>query len=161
MKTLKANQFNFYMSDIQEVQSLENGALEHGGATKTASGIYSNIENSDMIQVYEGHNEVAIYIPSTLDTDQATDSTEYIEKYLYSIQAHYPSQAVAMTATQGSWYSDKTNEVVIEDITILSMNLEDITQIDLDNMQVIAEQVKRDMSQDAVSITFNGSLALV
>lgn len=153
--------FNHFMSDSVQVENLEIGATQNGGATKLSNGVYSNVESTKTIKNLHSGNQIAVYIPSTLDTDTVIDNSEYVEKYLYHLQANYPKTVVTVANTQGSWYSDNTESVVIEKITILTVDTEEITEKDIQIMQAIGTQVREEMSQDAVSITFNGSLALV
>lgn len=163
MKTINTTHlgFDFFMGGQTEVASLEEGAREHGGATQFADRIVSNIEDKHEIEVYEGNNTLSLYIPSTLDVDQETSTSEHVNKYLYTLQAHYPQMAFKTEEVRGSWYSEDMDKVVVEDITIISLNKEDITLVDIATFRIIAEQVKADMAQESVSITFNGALALI
>lgn len=153
--------FNFFLSSIKEVLSLETGAIENGGATKINNKTYSNIQENDFIIINEKSNTLAIYIPSTLDTDTQTDNTKYINYSINFIQNRYKNNQIAFEATQGSWYSEDMGKVVYDDITIVSISLNTVTTADINNFKILAQYIKSEMSQEGVSILINNSLAII
>ena len=63
--------------------------------------------------------------------------------------------------TKGSWYSEDMQKVVIEDITIITLKLDQLTETDIQIFIDLAEIIKKDMKQEGVSIAINTALAIV
>ena len=153
--------FNFFLSSIKEVLNLETGAIENGGATKINNKTYSNIQENDFIILNKESNTLAIYIPSTTDTDTQTDNTKYIDYSINYIQNLYKNNQIAFENTQGSWFSEDMNKVVYDNITIVSISLNTVTSTDINNFVILAQYIKNVMSQEGVSILINKSLAII
>ncbi len=56
----------FYLAIRIQVESLEDGAIEYGGATLIDGKIYSNVEESEELKL-NMKNTVGILVPSTID----------------------------------------------------------------------------------------------
>lgn len=154
--------FNFFLSGNKKVDSLEIGAKEYGGATKFDDGIYSNIEGSEMIELKESDNEISIFIPSTMDVSNKIDNKYYVNKSIDYLERFYNiSDNLKYYATTGSWYSEDNKDVVVEDITIITLKLDQLTETDIEIFIGLAEIIKRDMKQEGVSIAINTALAIV
>lgn len=154
------NQISFFLGNRIKVNSLETGAIKNGGATKLNDGIYSNIESDNFIRVNKNSNTLSVFIPSTLSADQNINNSKYIEKYYNIIEKAY-NDTITVLKTKGSWYSEDMDKVIIEDITVLTVNIKEVTQNDVNFFLNLGLQVKNEMSQEAVSITINNSLCLV
>ena len=153
--------FNFFLSDRKKVNSLEAGAKTYGGATRYNNGIYSNIPGNDFIKVNGSHNTLSIFIPSTVNTDEKTDNSDMIQYSLDYLEKYYDNNDIISYATNGSWYSDDKQVTVIEDITIMSVDMETVTEKDIDIFKELALYIKQAMNQEGVSITINTALAIV
>lgn len=53
------------------------------------------------------------------------------------------------------------NKTIIEDIAIVSIDTNDITNDDINFFNNLANEIKLNRSQEAVSIFFNDSLAII
>lgn len=153
--------FQFFLSDRIKVNNLEEGALQYGGATKTESETYSNIEGSENIILNSTNNKLSIFIPNTLNVDTKTDNTKFIEYATNYIQSNFNSNNIIYYSTQGSWYSEDLNKVVYDDITIISFEAQAITEEEINKMVTLAKYIKYEMSQEGVSININTALAIV
>lgn len=152
--------FNFFLSGKKKVNSLEQGAKEYGGATKFSDAVYSNYSKDEYIRVNNSNNTISILIPSTIDVNTRIDNEEYVIKYDSIIKSHYNTSDTVYYDTKGSWYSEDLDTVVIEDITILSINLKKVTIKDILFFKNLALQVKKDMKQEGVSIIINDALCI-
>jgi hypothetical protein len=163
IKNINSNlfNFNFFLSNNTKVNSLESGAMSHGGATKYNDGIYSNIEGSDYITINESNNKISIFIPDTMDVNTQIDNEEYIQYSIEYIQNLYKTNEITSYQTQGSWYSDDMQKVVYDNITIISIDLVSLNEVDIKNFITLAEYIKLSMNQEGVSISINESLAIV
>lgn len=164
MININSNDFNFdtFLGGKKEVKSLTLGAKEYGGATMINNRIYSNIETDSNIIINDNNNTVAIFIPSTINTDVNINNKKYVNFTIDYINNLYDANNnIAYENTRGSWYSDDLKKVVIENITIISVTLKTVTKKDIRNFEVLANFIKKVMKQEAVSITINDSLAIV
>jgi hypothetical protein len=153
--------FSFFLSNRRKVKSLEDGALKHGGATKFDAGIYSNIPGSNNIKINKSINTISIFIPSTKNVFEKINNKEYVEYSLNYIKRLYPRKRIIFYDTKGSWYSDSLQQVVIEDITIITLRLKTITELDIQIFTDLATNIKYMMQQEGVSIAINQALAII
>lgn len=160
---INSNKFNFsfFLSSRKPVTSLEAGAIENGGATKINNTIYSNIPGNEYISVNNDNNSLSVFIPSTIDVNNITDNTEYIQYAINYLKRYYNSDDIIFEAANGSWYSEDLNKVVIEDITIITVNAKAITETDINIFIDLANYIKDAMKQEGVSISINDSLAII
>jgi len=150
------------MSDRKKVDSLQTGAIENGGATKFDDAIYSNIEGNNFIELKEKNNQISIFIPSTMDINNKIDNQYYIKKSINYLEKYYSiSNNLKYYKTTGSWFSDSLNKVIIEEITIVTLNLIELNEMDINIFITLASMIKSEMNQEAVSIAINESLAII
>ena len=155
-------EISFFLGGSKVVNNLEVGAIENGGATLMGNGqVISNIEKDNFISINKNNNVLRLFIPSTLDINNSINNIEFVEKYYNLIESMYPDKTITITNTKGSWYSDTANSVVIEDITILELNIKEVRENDIRIFLNLGLQVKEDMKQDAVSVMCNDALCLV
>ena len=155
-------EISFFMGGSKVVDSLTTGAIEKGGATFMSNGqVISNIEKDNFISINKNNNVLRLFIPSTLNVDNAVDNIEFVEKYYNLIESIYQDKTITITNTKGSWYSDTTKSVVLENITILELNIKKVKESDIRIFLSLGLQVKEDMKQDAVSVMCNDALCLV
>lgn len=153
--------FSFFLSNRKKVDNLEAGAIEHGGATKTENGIYSNIPGNNYIKINKANNQISVFVPSTCNTDQETDNSSIIEYAVNYLNSKYNTNNLKFYDTMGSWYSDGLKKVVYDNITIVTLTLNTLTESDILNFVGLANYIKVTMNQEGVSISINSSLAIV
>lgn len=164
MKTINSNKFNFsfFLSDRKKVDSLEAGAIENGGATKFDNAIYSNIAKNEYIKLNEKNNNISIFIPSTMDINKNINNEYYIEKSINYLKRYYNiTNNLKYYKTIGSWFSDSLQNVVYDNITIITLQLNELTETDINIFIELANIIKTEMKQEGVSIAINKSLAIV
>lgn len=153
--------FSFFLSDRKKVASLEEGAILYGGATQFDNGIYSNIPGNDYININENKNSISLFVPSTVDIDKHVNNKYYVNYCYNKLQSLYTNNNIRYYDTKGSWYSDDLQKIVIENITIITLELNTITEADIYNFIQLANWIKMEMSQEGVSIAINSALAIV
>lgn len=150
---------NFFLGGRKEVASLEEGAKIYGGATQVGTKVYSNIEKGEEITLYNDKNEVAIYVPSTINVNEVVDNKEMVAIVRGMLEANFGETRIE--DTKGSWFSEDNNEVVVEDITIVKAYTNQLTTSQINLLTFIGEFVKERMTQEGVSVTINDSLMIV
>lgn len=164
MEKINSNKFKImtFLGGFKEVKSLKDGAAKYGGATKFDNGIYSNTTGNKFIELKQSENEISVFVPSTIETDKATDNKEQIKKSIDYLNNYYDiSKNLKFYKTKGSWYSEDLKEVIIESITIITLKLDKLTEKDINIFIELAKNIKEDMSQEGVSININGALAII
>ena len=153
--------FQFFLSNNKKVASLEEGARLYGGATQFNDGIYSNTEGNEYIRVNKDNNNISLFVPSTVDISQHVNNSYYVNYCYNKIKSLYSNNDIKYYDTTGSWYSDDLQKVVIENITIITLELNTITEADIYNFIQLANWIKQEMQQEGVSIAINAALAIV
>jgi hypothetical protein len=151
--------FSFFLSSRVKVNSLQAGAKKYGGATQFKNAIYSNVAGDNNIKINKTNNIISIFIPSTININQKIDNSEFVQ---YS--ENYLMRFFGNTYTynsKGSWYSDELKKVIIENIAIIQVTLNKVTEQDINIFINLAKHIKQEMRQEGVSITINNSLAIV
>ena len=164
-KSINANSLKgieFFLGGIEKVNSLEIGARKNGGATLFKDGVYSNYDNGENnIIIDSKKNTISIIIPSTIDADKEIDNKKYVEYYSSIIKNYAKFKNVFFYNSRGSWFSDNLNKVIIEKNTIITIEVDDLTSKDIMFMINLGKIVKKDMSQEAISVIVNNALCLV
>ena len=146
----------FYLANRVEVESLEAGAVQYGGATLINGKIYSNVEESEELNL-NMKNTVGILVPSTIDVNTTVDNKKYVEDVENTIKDF--GKAISKFDSKGSWYSD-TEGVVVEENTIVTFESNG-NPFDLQLLRYLAEKLKSDMKQEAITIILNDGIAIV
>ena len=146
----------FYLANRVEVESLEAGEIAFGGATLINGKIYSNIEESEELNL-NMKNTVGILVPSTIDVNTTVDNKKYVEDVENTLKDF--GKAISKFDSRGSWYSD-TEGVVVEENTIVTFESNG-NPFDLQLLKYLAEKLKSDMKQEAITIILNDGIAIV
>ena len=102
---------------------------------------------------------VALYVPSTTDTDKPTDNAAQVERVAREFCGWFGG-ATAQEST-GFWMSD-TAGLVREAVTIVyAACTADQLRERLPDVLTLAQQIKAEMQQEAVSVELNGTLYII
>ncbi|MBQ9254748.1 MAG: hypothetical protein IJ180_08255 [Bacteroidales bacterium] len=124
----------------------------------------TNKKPDDMVQkelkfAIQLNSRVAIYIPSTVDVDKTTCNKRQVEK----VQSKLSSMFGGATCTQayGGWLSMAGN-LVTEDVTICyAFCTEEQLQSHIKEIVNICLALKKEMSQEAISLEINNKLYFI
>jgi hypothetical protein len=157
--------FSFFLSDKKEVENMEESAKMYGGCTKNlyTDEMYSNVANSEYIKVNENMNTISLFIPDTINVSEKANKTligKIIQYCANRIQNKYQDIPMVENAL-GTWYSTDKQEVVIDNIILLSTHIDKLTIIDITYFVSLAKYIKQEMKQEGVSISVNDSLCIV
>lgn len=157
--------FSFFLSNKKPVQSLEESAIKYGGATHNlfTDEMYSNIPGNDFIEIDPVRNIISLFLPDTVNVSEKADRKllEKVGMYLKDkIVNRYNDLPLAEKAIR-SWYSEDLQRVIYDNIILLNLPLDNLTITDINFFIRLAQYIKKEMSQEGVSIAFNNSLAIV
>ena len=158
----KFNQITFFLSGNVEVKDLRTGAIMHGGATEFDGIPYSNIEGSSYFTVNEAEeNVIRILVPTTINIDQQINNKSFVDKYLSMVKNSYNFKDIKTYNTVGSWYSEELQKVVYDYSTVIEISMKKIDENIINYFLDMGLKIKSDMTQEAVSVFINKSLAIV
>lgn len=158
----KFNQITFFLSGNVEVKDLRTGAIVHGGATEFNGVPYSNVEGSSYFTVNEAEeNVIRILVPTTVNVDQQINNKSFVDKYLSMVRNSYNFKDIKTYNTVGSWYSEELQKVVYDYSTVIEISMKKIDENIINYFLNLGLKIKSDMTQEAVSVFINKSLAIV
>lgn len=104
-------------------------------------------------------HRVSVYVPGTVDTDKAADNRQQVERVAAEFSRMFGG-ATATTAT-GYWMSD-TAGLVAETTTIVyaACTAEQLEK-HLAAVVELARQIKREMRQEAVTVTIDQKMYII
>lgn len=104
-------------------------------------------------------SKVAIYVPSTLNVNEQTDNTDQVMNIIRKLSTLFGG-ATASDAV-GGWVAEN-GQTVIEKVKIVySFCTSEMLKQHIDNILQICEDLKRDMSQEAITLEINGQVKFV
>ena len=158
----KFNQITFFLSGNVEVKDLRTGAIMHGGATEFNGIPYSNVQGSSYFTVNEAEeNIIRILVPTTVNIDQQINNKSFVDKYLSMVRNSYNFKDIKTYNTVGSWYSEELQKVVYDYSTVIEISMKKIDENIINYFLNLGLKIKSDMTQEAVSVFVNKSLAIV
>lgn len=157
----KTLSLQYFLGGKTKVNDLISSAKRFGGATQYDDAIYSNYETDELIKINNDVNSISIFVPSTINVNQPIDNRPYVTEVIKRLKAKYNYSNLKFYNTKGSWHDQDTDTVVIENITIVTMELSELTLEDINYCISIANYLKETMVQQAISININDSLCLV
>lgn len=102
---------------------------------------------------------VALYVPSTTDTDKPTDNAAQVERVARSFCAMFGGATAQQSS--GYWLSESAG-LVREDVTIVyAACTADQLRKRLPDVLNLAQQIKAEMQQEAISAEINGTLYII
>lgn len=102
---------------------------------------------------------VALYVPSTTDTDKPTDNAAQVERVAREFCGWFGGATAQQSA--GYWMSEAAG-LVREAVTIVyAACTADQLREHLPDVLNLAQQIKAEMQQEAVSITVNEALYII
>lgn len=104
-------------------------------------------------------SKVAIYVPSTLNVNETTDNTAQVMNIIRKLSTLFGG-ATASDAV-GGWVSE-SGETVIEKVKIVySFCTSDQLKEHISTIIAICEELKTEMSQEAITLEINGQVKFV
>lgn len=103
--------------------------------------------------------KVSIYVPSTVEVNKEVDNKEQVKRVITELSQMFGGATA--TEAVGGWVCDN-GETVLEKVTIVYSfcNSESLQKHFADVYQ-ICERIKKDMSQEAVTLEINGQVKFV
>lgn len=91
----------------------------------------------------------SVLVPSTTDINQSADNTQIVKRVMKLFSLRFGG--CSAQPITGAWYSKELGEIVIESVTRVYAYSDHCTDKDRRFLRVIANIIKRDMSQESVA----------
>jgi hypothetical protein len=130
------------------------------GATLFDGKWITNYTEASEINV-EKYNKISIYVPSTINVNKVNPDFENLtQDTIKKLQENFNTD-VQRYNTQGAWKAED-GEIVYENINILTIGTtEENFESTLNYFISLAEQFKKDLSQEGISIGINNGLLII
>lgn len=152
-------QITWFLGGVVKVTSLEEGAKRFGGATQVGSLCFSNVEASQSFFIEDHDNVLQLFVPSTMH-DEPVDNTNIVASYMYLLDNVFGVTPTSIAA-RGAWYSEDMKKVIYDDVTILTLRLDDVSEHQINELLYFGQSLRDEMKQECVSVAINKSLCLV
>ncbi len=101
---------------------------------------------------------VSVYVPSTRNGNEAIDPRPFVEDTIARLSRIFGGATAY--AAEGGWVSD-TLGLIVESVVIVKSYANVLDDETLDKVYAIAETLKRDLHQEAVSVEVDNALYFV
>jgi hypothetical protein len=103
-------------------------------------------------------HSVAVYVPSTLDVNTSVDNAAQVNNTLEKLSGIFGG--CTGYDVKGAWLSD-TSGLIVESVTVCKSYTAELADETLEKVYAIAEKIKTDMGQEAVSVEIDNALYFV
>lgn len=101
---------------------------------------------------------ITVYVPSTININQKTDSTMYINKTAFVLSTLFGG--CTTTENTGTWVSN-TGELVKETTTTCKSFAESITASALNQVIELCKEIKYNLKQEAIALEVNNKMYFI
>jgi len=114
--------------------------------------------NKKLMNLFKLGCKVAIYVPSTVEIDKKTDNSKQVDSMLSNFSDMFGG--ATSTKAVGAWKT--STSLIKEEITLVfSYCTSEQLENNIGNVIILAENLKRDMSQEAISLEINNELYFI
>lgn len=116
------------------------------------------MNNKQLRALFPLSQKVRLYVPSTVNIDEAIDNTEHVEQTLKMFGELFGG-ATSYEAL-GAW-NGSNGKLIQESVTIVESYANKLGSKDIMQLIVYAKQLCKNMSQDAIAVEVNGSMGFI
>jgi len=117
------------------------------------------IKNSKLQNLFKLSSKVTIIVPATININEEIDNTEYVNKVAKLLSECFGGATA--TETLGYWQSPTVGLVKEKSTTVFAYCKESDLQAHIDKVIELCEQLKSDMTQDAITMEINGEMYFI
>jgi hypothetical protein len=155
----------FRAEDGSEIITSREESASGDPVAELISALDANQEAQDTAEIMkqagalELPQRVALYVPGTQDINHATDNAAQVERVAREFCGWFGGATAQPSA--GYWLSDSAG-LIREAVTIVyAACTADQLRERLPDVLTLAQQIKQDMAQEAVSVELNGTLYII
>lgn len=115
--------------------------------------------NSRLKAMFSLKSKITVYIPATVNINETIDNTEFVNKAATLLSECFGG--ATSTEALGYWVSDTAGLVKENTTMVFAYAGEDDLKKNLDKVIDFCENLKIEMSQDAVALELNGEMFFI
>lgn len=153
----KINVSNYYY--LANNKTINKNQIDVGATLFEGKWVTNHTETSE-INIQKS-NKISIYVPSTIDVNKVNENFENLTQDTIDKLKKDFNTDVQRYNTQGAWKSED-KKLVYEDINILTIDAtEENFEETLNYFIELANQFKKDLTQEGISIGINNGLLII
>ena len=153
----KINVSNYYY--LSNNKTIDKKDIDNGATLFEGKWVTNHTETSE-INIQKS-NKISIYVPSTIDVNKVNENFENLTQDTIDKLKKDFNTDVQRYNTQGAWKSED-KKLVYEDINILTIDAtEENFEETLNYFIELANQFKKDLTQEGISIGINNGLLII
>ena len=117
------------------------------------------VKNSKLQNRFKLSSKVTVIVPATININEEIDNTPYVDR-VASLLSDCFGGATA-TTTLGYWKSPTMGLVKEKSTTVFAYCSESDLQNNIDKVIDLCEELKTEMSQDAIALEINGEMYFI
>lgn len=117
------------------------------------------IKNSTLQNLFKLSSKVTFIVPATTDINKEIDNTPFVDRVATLLSECFGGATA--TQTLGYWKSPTAGLVKEKSTTVYAYCSEKDLQDHVEKVIELAEQLKTEMSQDAIAIEINGEMYFI
>lgn len=155
----------FRAEDGSEIITSREESASGDPVAELISALDANQEAQDTAEIMkqagalELPQRVALYVPGTQDINHATDNAAQVERVAREFCGWFGGATAQQSA--GYWISDNAGLVREATTIVYAACTADQLRERLPDVLTLAQQIKQDMAQEAVSVELNGTLYII
>ena len=116
-------------------------------------------KNSKLQNLFKLSSKVTVIVPATININEEIDNTPYVDK-VATLLSNLFGGATA-TQTLGYWVSNTAGLVKERSTTVFAYCNESDLQNNIDKVIDLCEELKKEMTQDAIALEINGEMYFI
>lgn len=117
------------------------------------------VKNSKLQNLFKLSSKVTVIVPATVNINEEIDNTPYVDKVASTMSECFGGATA--TQTLGFWQSPTAGLVKEKSTTVFAYCSETDLQKNVDKVIELCEQLKVEMSQDAIALEINGEMYFI
>lgn len=112
------------------------------------------IKNAKLQNMFKLSSKVTVYIPSTTDINKQIDNSEYVDQCASLLSECF--KGATSTPALGYWMSNTVGLVKESTTMVFAYASDTDLQTNIEKVVTFCENLKKELSQDAIALEING-----
>ena len=117
------------------------------------------IKNSKLSNAFKLSSKITLYIPATIKVNKEIDNSEYVDKAASLFSSCFGGST--STPAVGYWLSPVTGLVKERTTLVFAYASDQDLQTNIDKVVEFSENLKEELSQEAIALEINGEMYFI
>ena len=117
------------------------------------------IKNAKLKNLFKLSSKVTVYVPSTININQEIDNTKHVEKIASLLSDCFGGSTSSLAL--GYWNSPSAGLVKEKTTIVFSYCTEQALQENIERVITACEELKSELTQDAIALEINGEMYFI